>query len=195
MTERSGQTTGPAGTARKVLSAVSMAAVLAVSLSVAYLAGNMPSFPCDTVNGPQGWEMMTIDGNRNGDSVVFSHAKHSGSYAGECRSCHHLAMPGADESSCASCHRDMSTPVSMFNHDAHIAREKYRASCTGCHRGDSSRKNLVSCSACHVAYNGRVDDYTAVRGYRDALHGLCRPCHEDAFAGTREKGACGFCHR
>lgn len=195
MTERPVQSAGPSGTARKVLSAVSLAVVLAVSLSVALLTGRMPPVPLERVQGPQGWEMMTIDGNRNGDRVVFSHAKHSGSYTGECRSCHHLAMPGEDESSCAGCHRDMSSPVSMFNHDAHIAREKSRASCTGCHRGDSSRRNLVPCAACHVSYSGKVDDYSAVRGYRDAMHGHCRRCHVEAFSGTRDRGACGYCHR
>ncbi len=65
---------------------------------------------------------LRIDGNANGDFVVFDHARHQEDFGDDdsCRICHHVHMPGDDHVACHRCHEDMRRPTSIFRHDHHV---------------------------------------------------------------------------
>jgi Ni/Fe-hydrogenase subunit HybB-like protein len=69
-----------------------------------------------------GRETLRIDGNANGDFVVFDHARHQEDFGHDdsCCICHHVHMPSDDHTACHRCHKEMHRPTSIFRHDLHI---------------------------------------------------------------------------
>ena len=152
--------------------------------------------------------VLIIDGNRTGLAVKFGHDSHQDSFA--CAACHHLNRPGDVATACAACHRDMSRPTEIFNHDPHEKHYGGTASCPTCHRQDQPKgpANAKACVDCHgpgaeqpmagMKADGR--SYRSAPGYREAMHGVCLRCHRkvgkelDCMTEPRCLGNCGFCH-
>ncbi len=183
---------------RDIFSAISLVFIIAAAALYAFRDADNPFPRKNPVHGPRGRDIMTIDGNRNGRAVVFTHRAHlSRAGAGEkgCVQCHHLAMPGKEPSSCSGCHRDMNRTSRFFDHDRHISIMADSGSCSACHTGDRSRKNIRPCGDCHEGYAKKIGDYRSAPGYRDALHGLCYRCHDRDALKTRKQEYCATCHR
>jgi hypothetical protein len=149
--------------------------------------------------------ILLIDGDRDGDGVLFPHEALKTELGGEqsCQKCHHLDLPGDKSSACHRCHSDMQRKTSIFKHESHVAALDDKWSCEKCH--DSSRpKNLDNSKACHECHaedmgltppaSGRYDFHA--RSYTDAMHGLCVKCHEelDQKAGETRLAECRACH-
>jgi len=134
--------------------------------------------------------LLLLDGNRDGDVVLFDHDDHAERLGGErsCETCHHLTKPLDENSSCSECHRDMYDPVSTFDHGIHVDRLGGNQGCVECHTGETSVKSyetITECSDCHrndIAQRAFVEAPPArwgeAVGYMDAMHGLCVECHE-----------------
>jgi len=148
---------------------------------------------CDSRAGPSDAEpvrLMLIDGNRNGDSVLFDHAAHVERTGGEtaCAVCHHLNMPLDENSSCWQCHRDMYEATPLFRHESHVAALGGNRGCTECHRDYTVEKTYETaraCAACHehqpiadAVVPPPQQRWGRAAGYTDAMHGLCITCHE-----------------
>lgn len=152
------------------------------------------------LQGALGWEIMRIDGNRNGRSVEFTHESHqrlTQKNGNGCAVCHHLNLPGDNVSSCFECHKHMQKISSIFDHENHAKLLRTRgAYCEECHGSDRSRERVKACARCHEEYTGPVFTYTRVRGYESAMHGSCIACHrkEDEKLGQKMFTDCGFCH-
>lgn len=152
------------------------------------------------MKGAVGWEIMKIDGNRNGRSVEFTHESHQ-QYAAKggegCSVCHHLSLPDDSSSSCYECHKNMYAKSSIFDHEMHSrlyrGKETY---CNECHGKDRSREKAKKCAECHPNYTGPTEPYLNVRGYESAMHGSCITCHkkQDEKLGQRMFTECSFCH-
>jgi Ni/Fe-hydrogenase subunit HybB-like protein len=155
--------------------------------------------------------VLMIDGNRNGDAVLFDHDDHIKRLHGDdsCKECHHLNLPFDEEAPCYACHRDMYEPTSTFDHAFHVQELNGTAGCIKCHKDPGAVKTLETaapCSECHrdlVVAGSRIkaphDVWRAAAGYVDAMHGLCVKCHEQS---VRERPAdtpehlerCDTCH-
>jgi len=155
--------------------------------------------------------LMVIDGNRDGRLVQFAHDAHATRLEsqGGCAACHHRNLPYKRTSACASCHRDMYSPTDTFEHAAHVAHLGGNAGCARCHRDATLAKTRASatpCVDCHADMGGvgllvrpTASGSGFAAGYRDAMHGLCVPCHQAAAAQepTRlgeEHARCDRCH-
>ena len=133
--------------------------------------------------------LVTIDGNRDGNLVLFNHDGHVEREGGQssCSTCHHLNMPFDRSSSCADCHLDMYEPTALFDHSAHVAKLEGNAGCAECHNETAQIKSIDSaaaCADCHreVAVASRVipaaqPHWREAPGYMDAMHGACITCH------------------
>lgn len=143
------------------------------------------------VAGPVGTaRVLLLDGNRDGDVVLFDHDDHAERMGGEsaCETCHHLTKPMDQNTSCAECHRDMYEPVSVFDHALHADRLGGNQGCVDCHAGGTSVKSyetITECSDCHrneIARRAFVEapppHWGKAAGYMEAMHGLCVECHE-----------------
>jgi Ni/Fe-hydrogenase subunit HybB-like protein len=126
--------------------------------------------------------LLMIDGNRNGNLVLFDHEAHKERLGGDssCVTCHHLSMPLDRNTSCSECHRD-GTAVKSF---------ETATSCTSCHRDPVAADPVLSAPQ---------DRWRPAPGYTEAMHGLCVECHkrevqrhpDDVPAGLAE---CRTCH-
>lgn len=78
----------------------------------------------------------------------------------------------------------------LFLHNVHADKENYGLDCADCHPAWSSdeAERPGSCTGCHNVENS--DDGMLKRS--DALHTLCRGCHEEGGHGPVEK--CTDCH-
>jgi len=167
------------------------------------------------VQGEGRADVLLIDGNRNGDCVLFDHTMHSkkignGDPESSCVKCHHLRKPLAKASSCSECHSDMYLARDLFDHELHAAKLGGNTGCVKCHADPDKpkvRANTPTCEKCHkemrpadtlvnVTDPGRRD---IAPGYMDAMHGLCISCHEkekDKLQEPNENFArCTNCHR
>ncbi len=187
--------------ANKTGSAPFLTALILASGLIAAIAGGRGEHPFDRVTASLPGDPMTIDGDRNGTAVEFSHARHAAiasKESGGCRLCHHLDAPGGKTAPCARCHRSMNAASSMFNHRLHAAFYKKGNNCEECHpRGDRSTKNSATCRSCHREYPGPMATYLSVISYESALHQTCRNCHNRR--GLIQNGGlsrdCHFCHK
>jgi len=150
--------------------------------------------------------VLNIDGNHNGDGVLFNHEEHKKRQGGEqgCVTCHHLNLPGDKSSSCSRCHTDMMLDKSIFNHALHEDKLKGSESCAKCHALDrpEARNNVKECYQCHAqdmgmptpANGGRYNEMAA--SYEEAMHGMCVKCHQqEASRKARPQLAeCATCH-
>jgi hypothetical protein len=135
--------------------------------------------------------VLMIDGNRNGDAVLFDHEKHVERLHGDdsCKECHHLNLPFDEQAPCYPCHRDMYEPTSTFDHAFHVRQLDGTAGCVKCHKDPRAVKTLETatpCADCHrdlVVAGSRIeaphDVWRAAAGYVEAMHGLCVKCHEE----------------
>lgn len=148
---------------------------------------------------------LQIDGNRNGDAVVFKHEEHKGRLGDDksCRQCHHLDVPGDKSSSCHLCHTDMRNAASIFDHDLHIAEHGDKWSCAECH-DPALPKNLENSKDCYECHKDDMNMEPPATGrfnfmadaYMDAMHGRCIECHkqEGPKRGHPEMADCAWCH-
>jgi Class III cytochrome C family len=141
--------------------------------------------------------------------VYFDHRKHQDESGGpkSCALCHHLHQRGDVGTPCVVCHQKMFLQTDVFDHHAHVAALEGNASCVRCHEGGQPiRVAPVSkaCAGCHekdlMAPNPVVRAFDSGRAasYKDAMHKMCIPCHEqkarDADAHKPHLGQCGACH-
>ncbi len=151
---------------------------------------------------------LMIDGNRNGNYVLFDHESHIASQGGErdaaCVQCHHMKKPQEKVSKCYDCHRDVYLPRDIFDHNSHVKAMNGNESCRECHVDPKKmkvRENTKSCDECH---NGMRPKNTLVKipkdkqksialGYVDAMHKLCIDCHEQEGL-HEEPDLCTHCH-
>lgn len=134
--------------------------------------------------------VLMLDGNRNGDLVLFDHDDHAERLGGEesCEKCHHMNKPLDENTPCFECHRDMYEQRSVFDHDIHVARLGSNKSCTECHSDGKAVKNyetITECSECHkreIASQSFIEApqprWEPAVGYMGAMHTLCVKCHE-----------------
>ena len=161
--------------------------------------------------GGEATPLLLIDGNRNGDAVLFDHDAHVKRQSGadSCSVCHHLNEPFDRHPPCVDCHRDMYEPVSAFDHASHVKALHGNAGCVECHKaphGPKSYATATACVECHADLapaNSFVaaphDRWHPASGYVDAMHGLCKQCHEHklrAEPGKHPKtlDRCDTCH-
>ena len=133
--------------------------------------------------------LVTIDGNRDDNLVLFNHDGHVEREGGQasCSTCHHLNMPFDRSSSCGDCHQDMYEPTALFDHSAHVAKLEGNAGCAECHSETAPVKGIDSaaaCADCHQEPAARMKVIPAAQprwreapGYMDAMHGACVTCH------------------
>jgi len=141
-------------------------------------------------------KVAMIDGNRNGDYVLFDHDGHTETLAEDgdpdtsCVLCHHMAKPFDEATECYECHADMYLTVDIFDHETHIGELGGNAGCGECHQNSGApktRQNSTECIQCHEGMRregSRVQVVDSTRhylaaGYMDAMHELCVTCHEE----------------
>ncbi|MEJ2185122.1 MAG: Ni/Fe-hydrogenase cytochrome b subunit [Gemmatimonadota bacterium] len=164
-------------------------------------------------SGSEGREtsLLLIDGNRNGQGVLFDHAAHVDRLGGDasCGTCHHLDMPLERSSGCAECHRDMYASTSLFDHASHVKALGGNAGCAECHKPGATVKTYETATACMSCHQSQAADSAFVgpphdrwkpaEGYMEAMHGLCVACHTRTLAaepGRHPAGLdqCSNCH-
>ena len=185
-------------------------AVLAIALTAAALPAGLVTGrpqPDAPVKAAQGWEMMVINGNRNANRVDFDHLAHqtylqesAGGDENTCLTCHHLSKPNDEATACGECHQDMSQATSIFDHTLHQAALGGNASCVTCHHGEHTAATAKPCADCHepVATNtGQAALAHYAPGYKDAMHGACMSCHEQAVQARNKPdlNRCSTCHK
>jgi len=198
----------------------SLIAVVVIPLALAFSTGPAGADPDGRrpvrapLAGDKTRTTLRIDGNGNGNAVLFPHADHKDRLGGEesCAECHHLDRPGDQWTSCHTCHTDMDRPVSIFEHDFHVERIAEREgftgalagnrTCAGCHEAGVVRNRLTAkaCAECHeedmrmpAGEDFRED---IAPGYQTALHASCVGCHEERAeeAGRPILAECRTCH-
>ncbi len=197
---------------RSVFAARSGLALLVIAVTVAALPGTLvqgKTVAPVPASRALGWEVLTIDGDRDGLGVVFPHADHQARFAAQqpgdaaadaaCTTCHHLAKPNDQATACAECHTDYNLPVSIFDHTRHTAALGGNAACSRCHTGEHRAAAVVACQECHTGMlpaEGQTAFNPMASGYKDAMHGRCLACHEqEATAQARpELAVCSTCH-
>lgn len=103
--------------------------------------------------------LLVIDGNRNGNLVLFDHEAHRKRELEPdrpdegCGVCHHMSMPLDRNTSCFECHRDMYEATSIFDHTVHAQALGGNDGCIRCHREPAAVKSVAtakSCIDCHA---------------------------------------------
>ena len=155
--------------------------------------------------------VLMLDANRDGDVVLFDHDDHARRLGEEasCETCHHLNKPLDENTSCFECHQDMYEPRSVFDHEIHAERLGGNEGCIDCHAGGTEVKSyetITECSECHkndIALRTFIDTpeprWGEAVGYMDAVHTLCKACHErEATSGaegiSENLNQCMTCH-
>jgi hypothetical protein len=157
---------------------------------------------------------LMIDGNRDGDYVLFDHEAHierrGGRNNGSCIQCHHMQKPYEEVSECSGCHSDMYLPVDIFVHSFHVEHTNGNDGCIECHTDPLAtkvRENVKPCSECHETMRpeGTLVDIpeaqqaTLAASYMDALHTSCMGCHEEELENIADPPEdftnCTNCHR
>jgi hypothetical protein len=160
-------------------------------------------------------DAMLIDGNSDGNYVLFEHQSHVDRLEerGEkCTACHHMTDALNKAPSCTRCHTDMYLARDIFDHAYHVTELEGNRGCQRCHVDPDLpkvRANTAPCEDCHGgmrAQQTRVvltsppgEEGTVAKGYMDAMHGLCITCHENEQKERPEWGErlslCTTCHR
>ncbi len=173
--------------------------------------GAEPGDPAPEAGDPKPELLLLIDGDRNGDAVLFDHDDHIARLGADssCMTCHHLNLPLDRTTGCWACHRDMFDTTSLFDHREHEEALGGNAGCSECHGPEVRVKTwetATACMDCHADAVGRSsvispphDRWSAAVSYTDAMHGLCVKCHEDEIVRSPERYApsladCGNCH-
>jgi len=196
---------------------VSLLLVIAVPVAVLlYSNSALKGFPLvkRSVEAPVAVDsqrhVLLIDGDRNGNGVIFPHEKHkklAEEITGKtpaCNTCHHLSKPMDKNTACYHCHTDMMLEKSIFNHRLHEKKLGGNKSCAACHDlgKPESRANAKECASCHgenmgmePREAGKMFNEKAV-GYENAMHAGCVKCHEEQ-ASRYDKPRlyeCATCH-
>jgi nitrate reductase gamma subunit len=156
------------------------------------------------VHQARGGDVLWIDGNLDGFGVAFKHAEHMTREGVEqpCVQCHHMNVPGEEETACSRCHRDMYLPSDSFRHDWHASPAGGRLGCYQCHAKGQVRTaaTSVACDKCHknlipAGASIKVKQYRAV-AYTEAMHRLCIGCHVKKAKENKkpEMTRCAWCH-
>jgi Ni/Fe-hydrogenase subunit HybB-like protein len=157
---------------------------------------------------------LMIDGNRDGDYVLFDHEAHierrGGRNNGSCIQCHHMQKPYEEVSECSGCHSDMYLETDIFEHAIHVEKTDGNDGCIECHTDPLAvkvRDNVKPCGECHETMRpeGTLVDIpeaqqtTVAASYMDALHTSCMGCHEEEHENIADPPEdftnCTNCHR
>lgn len=197
---------------------VSLLIVIAVPVAVLlYSNSALKGFPLvkQSIEAPMAMDaqrhVLFIDGNRNGNGVVFPHENHkkpAEQITGEkpaCKTCHHLSKPPDKNTACYHCHTDMMLEKSIFNHSLHEKKLGGNKSCAECHElsEPESRANAKACAECHRKDMGIEPAATGERfnekapGYENAMHERCVTCHEQQASNYNRPRLyeCATCHK
>jgi Class III cytochrome C family len=189
---------------------ISVLAVIAVPVAAALLhAGVMDGNPAHVKTMPPKAldnmrTILSIDGDRDGDAIVFNHLGHQEMTGGEngCVKCHHINKPGDATSDCYSCHSDMNHAVSIFNHATHQAKLGDNKSCDKCHKSEEPRsgESALGCADCHkenMGLSAGIKLNAMAPAYPNALHMACVNCHREMSeqAGKGCLACCDTCHQ
>ena len=111
--------------------------------------------------------------------------------------CHHMNLPGDENTPCGECHSDMYRSSDAFKHDWHASPAGGELACYECHLEGEVRSSDTAkgCQECHedLIPDGtdiEVNQYSAV-GYAQAMHQLCIGCHADV---SDDIARCATCH-
>lgn len=182
---------------------ISLVVIIAIPVAILLFSTNaLQGFPLirQPVKGPTAMDnsrfVLRIDGNRNGNTVVFGHEEHKKRLVqllGEnnaCITCHHLSKPNDRNTACFSCHTDMMLSQTIFDHSFHEKKLGERLSgaalCAECHNLNEpeSLNNSKRCYECHQQDMGMTVNtadrrfYLMAPGYENAMHESCVKCHE-----------------
>lgn len=203
-------------TTPRTVSRVSFIAILAGSLAAGaitagHLKGEVPDLVVPVMvprAADSNRHALRLDGDRDGDEVVFDHAAHQDllSMTQGCQKCHHLHKPGDFETPCRFCHQDMERETCLFNHGLHQEKLGGNTSCAGCHNPDLPRGsgNARACLDCHDKKElslGLEDDLEGfppqVPSYQEAMLKACLTCHYKMARSMGEPGlaGCDCCHK
>lgn len=180
-----------------VLSSFTLAVIIIIAVIFAFYAAQETNAG-DQVKKATGWDVLRIDGNRNGIFVDFNHEAHQnllGTDKEGCRNCHHLSKPDDGPSSCSQCHSNMEKPASIFDHNYHNKLFADQNSCRQCH-ADSDKESDSKCSTCHEDYTKDNKFYLSVLSYKEAMQIRCTGCHkaEGENMDIKMLNECTFCH-
>jgi Ni/Fe-hydrogenase subunit HybB-like protein len=166
----------------------------------------------DVPAGAKPARLLMIDGNRNGDAVLFNHKAHAARLgeAESCAECHHLNLPLDSSSSCSECHRDMYEATDLFSHASHVRKLGGNDGCVKCHADSAApktRETATACQACHAVHPSPVttlveapdERWRDAPGYMKGMHELCVTCHEKKRKETPDRipenlARCDTCH-
>jgi hypothetical protein len=179
-----------------IVAAITLIEVFILALVYAVIFPGYKKMPIP-VKQAVGWDTLTINGNRNEESVLFNHTVHQdsiGKTRENCRTCHHISLPNGGPSACASCHIAMVDSISIFNHDYHQRVNGDTRSCRECHSNNRAKENVKQCRECHEEY--KDDMKVMTNGYLLAMHTRCQECHKerDKKAGIEKHAECINCH-
>lgn len=155
--------------------------------------------PDSAVQKARGGDALIINGDRDAFSVTFTHALHVeiNGDRDSCVLCHHMNVPGDEQSGCYECHSDMVQPTDAFGHDWHSSAMGAALSCRQCHTTgvEKTADSAAKCTACHKDLHPEgaeieVTQYAAA-SYKAAMHGLCVKCHKEY---DPDLAACKTCH-
>ncbi len=161
-----------------------------VERALALIPSAVASTDGDPGSAPVETRLMLIDGDRDGDVVLFDHDAHKQRLGADtsCATCHHMSLPLERNTSCAACHRDMYDTTDLFDHTAHEKALGGNAGCVECHAPGGAAKTRATSTACMECHRddeveSRIIDAPAERwraaaSYMDAMHGLCVTCHK-----------------
>ncbi len=158
------------------------------------------------VSRASGKDTLFINGNRDGNFVMFPHKDHIQRIGqDQCIKCHHLTLPGYQESSCWECHTSMYKVVDFFRHDWHASVNGANIKCEGCHKTGVTRnsESAKKCVECHPEFKFEKTQFSIVKkyyapSYTDALHKLCVSCHIVKSRELKDKtnlAQCTTCHK
>ncbi|MBU1626513.1 polysulfide reductase NrfD, partial [bacterium] len=157
-------------------------------------------------------KMLLLDGDRNGNFVLFNHISHSDilGKASSCGKCHHMNKPFDMSTSCYECHQDMYLETNIFDHELHAKRMGSNKSCDKCHKNNDLTKNKENAAACIICHKNMIVENSLIKvsgqnklekapSYKYAMHGLCITCHKSTIEKNPVKysadfARCGTCH-
>lgn len=187
----------------------SLAFIVSFAIGLALTPGNhIHSQGVDNVKvyRASGLDTLFVNGNRDDQLVKFPHQAHIERIGKEnCKTCHHLNLPGERLSECWECHSGMYTEADFFQHDWHSAVYGANLKCNDCHKQGQNRNvnSAKQCIDCHKAFDfaskiKKVSGRYEILSYTDALHNLCVSCHMKKSKEVKEKAAlakCSTCHQ
>ena len=158
------------------------------------------------VSRASGKDTLFINGNRDANLVMFPHKDHIQRIGqDQCVKCHHLTLPGYQESSCWECHTSMYKAVDFFRHDWHASANGANIKCEGCHKVGVTRnsESAKKCVECHPEFKFDKSEFSFTKNYfalsyTDALHKLCVSCHIIKSRELKDKpnlAQCTTCHK